>query len=103
MLWRAGEKRYDPTVVEIYAGVDPNDKEWALIQINRVDRLGESSGTRLLKLKMATNITTAPDQTWTTDSLQIGRLAIHGGSIYQLGSNGGGANSILKKTNPSTV
>lgn len=103
LLWRAGEKRYDPTVVEIYAGVDPNDKEWALIQINRVDRLGESSGTRLLKLKMAANITTAPDQTWTTDSLQIGRLAIHGGSIYQLGSNGGGANSILKKTNPSTV
>lgn len=106
LIWEAGEKRFDTTVSRIHCGVDPNSKEWALVALHTEDRLpGEDSqtGDRTMRLKMGTSISVAPDCDWIFETLSL-RNAIHGGSIYRLGSNGAGtANSILRKTNPSTT
>ena len=104
VVYRAGNRRWDPVVREIHIGVGPDNLEWAMISIALSDRSSASGGysDRQLRLKMGSNITVAPDQTW-GGSIVNTNQAIHGGSIYRLGSNGGGSNSILRKTNPSTV
>lgn len=106
LIWRAGEKRFDATVTGIHVGVDPNDKEWALVGVHIEDRLpGEDNrtGNKTMRLKMGTSISTAPDCDWIFEGVTY-REAISGGSLYRLASNGAGtANSILRKTSPSTT
>lgn len=106
LIWRAGEKRFDATVTGTHVGVDPADKEWALIGVHIEDRLplpGEENrtGNKTMRLKMGASISVAPVCDWIFEDVDF-RQAIHGGSLYRLSSNGGGANSILRKTNPST-
>ena len=104
ILFRAGNRRWDPIVREIYVGVDPNELEWALVSIALYDRSSSAEGSyvdRNLRIKMGSNITVAPSIDW-EGSIVTSNQAISGGSIYRLNSNGG-ANSILRKTNPSTI
>ncbi len=101
LIYEAGNRRWDPVVYEIHAGIDPNGREWALVGINLEDRANPETGGggRMLRLKMGSNITVAPSMEWIGGPL--GQVAIHGGSIYSYGTAFG--SNYVRKTNPSTV
>lgn len=102
LIWRRGEKRFDPVVTEIHVGIDPNSREWALVSITQTDRLnGSHSGGKLLRLKMGANITVVPDIQWAGSPIPP-EQAIEGGSLYKIAYTGP-QTRVLQKTNPSTV
>lgn len=103
VTYRAGTRRFDPVVSEIYVGVTPASLEWAEVLTVIADRLEGGSYTRVWRVKMGADVNVLPsvEQIAFAGQPQQGLAAVAGGSFYAISHSGN--NALLQRTNPSTT